>query len=130
MRAADSVQRPSILLVEDSPDIVRLLQRVLSEHGYAVRVARDGETGLRNAIDRPPDLMILDVGLPGCDGFHVMAELRRRSVMVPVLMLTARGRVRDRISGLEAGADDYLAKPFDQNELVARVRALLRRATL
>jgi len=130
MRSADSVPRPSILVVEDSPDIVRLLQRVLSEHGYAVRVARDGETGLRTAVELPPDLMILDVGLPGCDGFHVIAELRRRSMAIPVLMLTARGRVRDRVSGLEAGADDYLAKPFDQHELVARVRALMRRATL
>src|SRR5438128_1970460 len=115
---------PSILIVEDNPSLVSLLERVLSEHGYEVQCARDGEMGLAIALEREPDLLILDVGLPRLDGVAVMRELRRRGVRVPTLMLTARGAVSERVTGLEAGADDYLTKPFDADELVARVRAL------
>ena len=127
---AASSENATILVVEDSADLVSLLVRVLGEHGYVVRAARDGESGLRSALERPPDLLILDVGLPGRNGFQVLEELRRRGLAVPVLMLTARTDVSDRVTGLEAGADDYLAKPFDSDELVARVRALLRRSSV
>lgn len=119
----------TILIVEDSPDLVALLQRVLGEHGYRVRAARDGESGLSSALENEPDLVILDVGLPHRNGFEVVQELRRKGVHAPTLMLTARGEISDRITGLDAGADDYLTKPFDTDELVARVRALLRRAS-
>jgi len=120
----------TILVVEDSPDLVALLQRVLSANGYAVRSARDGESGLMSAIEDEPDLLILDVGLPRRNGFEVVRELRRKSIDAPTLMLTARSDVADRIAGLESGADDYLVKPFDSDELVARVRALLRRSAV
>lgn len=119
-----------ILIVEDSPDIVALLERVLREQGYDTMTAADGESALARAAMQCPDLVVLDVGLPGRNGFEVAAELRRRGIAAPVLMLTARSAVSDRIAGLDAGADDYLAKPFDPDELVARVRALLRRAAL
>ena len=119
-----------ILVVEDNPELVALQERVLGEHGYQVHTAVDGETGLARAMSDPPDLVMLDVGLPGRDGFEVTQELRRRGYTAPVLMLTARGSVTDRVSGLDAGADDYIAKPFDPDELLARVRALLRRAAL
>jgi DNA-binding response OmpR family regulator len=118
----------SILVVEDSPDLVVLLQRVLVEQGYEVRSAQDGDAGLASALENEPDLLILDVGLPRKNGFEVVQELRRKGINAPTLMLTARGEVSDRITGLEAGADDYLVKPFDPEELVARVRALLRRS--
>src|SRR6185312_7355981 len=118
----------SILVVEDSPELVALLDRLLREHGYEVRTAADGDAGLATALYDAPDLVILDVGLPGRDGFEVMRELRRHGFSAPALMLTARGEVADRITGLESGADDYLVKPFDTDELVARVRALFRRS--
>ena len=118
----------TILVVEDSPELVALLRRVLREQGFKVRSARDGESGLTSALDNQPDLLILDVGLPRRDGFEVIQELRRKGMSAPTLMLTARAHVSDRVTGLEAGADDYLIKPFDADELVARVRALLRRS--
>ena len=120
----------TILIVEDSPHLVALLQRVLAEQGYAVRSARDGDAGLADALLNEPDLLILDVGLPRKNGFEVVQELRRKGINAPTLMLTARGTVSDRITGLDAGADDYLVKPFDPEELVARVRALLRRSAV
>jgi DNA-binding response OmpR family regulator len=119
----------TILVVEDSPQLVAFLQRMLSEEGYGVREARDGETGLSSALENEPDLVILDVGLPRRNGFEVVRELRRKGIHAPTLMLTARADLADRIHGLESGADDYLTKPFEAAELVARVRALLRRAT-
>jgi DNA-binding response OmpR family regulator len=120
----------TILVVEDSPELVSLLQHVLGDHGYAVRSARDGNAGLASALGDEPDLIILDVGLPERNGFEVIQELRRSGVNAPALMLTARAEVADRITGLESGADDYLVKPFDPDELVARVRALLRRSAV
>ena len=119
----------TVLVVEDSADLVALLTRVLGEQGFTVTSARDGNSGLAIATAQRPDLIILDVGLPFKNGFAVIAELRRRGVESSTLMLTGRTQVADRVTGLEAGADDYLVKPFDSDELVARVRALLRRAT-
>src|SRR5918911_2576547 len=120
----------TILLVEDNADVLAALERMLAAHGYAVRSARDGEEGLAMALDLQPDLVVLDIGLPKRSGLQVAAELRQRAVRTPVLMLTARGSISDRVSGLDAGADDYLPKPFDFDELLARLRALLRRAPL
>lgn len=119
----------TILVVEDSIDLVALLQRVLAEHGYRVRSARDGDSGLALALEETPDLLIVDVGLPRRDGFAMVRELRSRGLTSPMLMLTARGGTADKITGLDSGADDYLVKPFDPDELAARVRALLRRAS-
>jgi DNA-binding response OmpR family regulator len=124
------VEASKILIIEDSAEVVSLLERVLGEQGYDVTAAMDGESGLARALEQQPDLVILDLGLPGRDGLQVAIELRRGGLTAPLLMLTARGAVADRISGLEAGADDYLGKPFDAEELLARVRALLRRAAL
>jgi DNA-binding response OmpR family regulator len=118
----------TILLVEDNPELTLLLQRMLAEQGFEVRSARDGETGLASALENEPDLLILDVGLPRRNGFDVIQELRRKGVSAPTLMLTGRTEIVDRVMGLNAGADDYLVKPFDPDELVARVRALLRRS--
>jgi DNA-binding response OmpR family regulator len=118
----------TILVVEDHSELLALLQRVLGEQGYAVRVSRDGDSGLASALDDEPDLLILDVGLPRRDGFEVAQELRRKGVVAPILMLTGRSEVADRVTGLDSGADDYLVKPFDPDELVARIRALLRRS--
>lgn len=118
----------TILIVEDHTELVALLSRVLVEHGYDVRSARDGESGLASVLESEPDLVILDVGLPRRNGFEVVQELRRKGISAPTIMLTARAEISDRITGLEAGADDYLTKPFNTDELVARIRALLRRS--
>ena len=120
----------TLLVVEDDDDVLSVLRKVLLAEGYVVHTAQDGESGLASALDLEPDLMIIDVGLPRRDGVNVTRELRNRGFHKPVLMLTARTSVSDKVSGLDAGADDYLPKPFDLTELVARVKALLRRATL
>jgi DNA-binding response OmpR family regulator len=116
-----------ILIVEDELPMRTALTDVLAAEGYRVMGAADGELGLRRALQEKPDLILLDIMMPRMDGFAVCAELRRRSNPVPILMLTAKGMVEDRIHGLDAGADDYLVKPFSTEELLARVRALLRR---
>ncbi len=116
-----------ILLVEDEPSAAQMLAKGLREEAYAVDVAGEGERALELAFVNDYDLVILDVMLPRKGGFEVCRELRARGAAVPVLMLTARDAVEDRVAGLDAGADDYLPKPFDFEELLARVRALLRR---
>jgi two-component system response regulator MprA len=128
---SQSTDKPAqILVVEDSREVLAVLERILSANGYTVRTARDGDAGLAMALDMNPDLVILDIGLPTVSGLQVAVELRNRSFRSPVLMLTARDTVSDKVTGLDAGADDYLAKPFDYDELLARVKALLRRASL
>jgi DNA-binding response OmpR family regulator len=116
-----------ILIVEDELPMRRALEDVLQGEGYRVLAAVDGKQGLARAIAEKPDLVLLDIMMPRLDGFAVCAELRRLSNPVPILMLTAKGMVEDRVAGLDAGADDYLVKPFSTEELLARVRALLRR---
>jgi len=116
-----------ILIVEDEPKLARLLARGLDEEGHAVDVAATGEDALWMAGAAPYDAIVLDVMLPGLDGFGVCRALRERKVWTPVLMLTARDAVEDRIQGLDSGADDYLLKPFAFTELLARLRALVRR---
>ena len=116
-----------ILLVEDDPGIARLISRTLEQAGYDVDVAYDGSAGLATAHELSYGLLILDVMLPGIDGWRICEELRERGNRVPILMATARDMVDDRVRGLELGADDYISKPFQIEELVARVRALLRR---
>jgi len=116
-----------VLIVEDEEKVASFLQRGLEAEGYAVVVARDGETALQRAIEDEYDAMILDVMLPKRDGFSVLRELRQRGAQVPVLLLTARSAVADKVAALDTGADDYLTKPFDFAELLARLRALLRR---
>jgi len=116
-----------ILLVEDEPSAARMLGKGLREQSYAVDIAADGEAALDQLNLYDYDLMILDVMLPHKDGLQVCREMRGLGLSIPVLMLTARDAVDDRIAGLDAGADDYLIKPFDFGELLARVRALLRR---
>ncbi len=116
-----------ILIIEDEAPMRTALADLLASEGYRALTAVDGEDGLRRAIEEQPDLILLDIMLPKLDGFRLCAELRRLANAVPVLMLTAKGQVEDRVNGLDAGADDYLVKPFSTDELLARVRALLRR---
>jgi DNA-binding response OmpR family regulator len=120
----------TILLVEDRREVLDVLQRTLSDNGYQVLTATDGDEGLQVALDRRPDLVVLDIGLPKRSGLQVARELRARAFTAPVLMLTARDTVSDKVIGFDAGADDYLAKPFDYDELLARIKALLRRAPI
>jgi two-component system OmpR family response regulator len=117
-----------LLLVEDDATLARALSRGLRHEGYAVDVATDGDAALLQAAVWDYDGILLDIMLPGTDGLGVCRTLRERECWAPVLMLTARAQVEDRICGLDVGADDYLAKPFDFGELLARLRALLRRA--
>lgn len=116
-----------ILIVEDELPMRTVLSDCLKAEGYRVLTASDGSDGLRRALEEKPDLILLDIMMPGMDGFAVCAELRRLDNRFPILILTAKGMVHDRVLGLDAGADDYLVKPFSTDELLARVRALLRR---
>jgi DNA-binding response OmpR family regulator len=119
----------SILVVEDNPDLAFGLRNNLEIEGYTVDVAADGVTGLELALRNQPDLVVLDLMLPGLDGYRVLQALRQNGSHVPVLLLTARGDEADKVRGLKLGADDYVTKPFGLLELLARVEALLRRAT-
>ncbi len=119
-----------LLLVEDEPGLVMTLTDRLSCEGYAVQHSTDGESGLERAASESFDLVLLDVMLPRLNGFDVLRDLRRRGVETPVIMLTARGQVVDKVVGLKLGADDYVTKPFDMSELLARIEAKLRRAPI
>jgi DNA-binding response OmpR family regulator len=118
---------PRILVVEDWPEVLDVIQRVLESNGYRVETAVDGEDRLNKALELEPSLVVLDVRLPRLDGLRVTQQLRRRAFRAPVLMVSALDSASNRVVGLDAGADDYVAKPFDCLELLARVRALLRR---
>jgi DNA-binding response OmpR family regulator len=124
---ADYERTPRVLVVEDDDAIAQVLQRSLRMEGYEVRIAGDGVDALDEAHAFLPDLVILDLGLPRLDGVDVAKTLRRTGDDVPILVLTARDGVEARVEGLDAGADDYLVKPFERQELLARLRALLRR---
>src|SRR3954447_26050451 len=116
-----------LLLVDDDPLIRRMLLRTLAAEGYSVEAAVDGGAALAAVERNLPDAIVLDVTMPGLDGLAVTRRLRAKGLRVPILLLTARDAVHERVAGLDAGADDYLVKPFDTDELAARVRALLRR---
>jgi heavy metal response regulator len=116
-----------ILVVEDEKKVAGFVRQGLEEEGYAVDIAPDGQDGLEKALDRVHDLIILDLCLPKMDGLQVLRELRNRKIGTPVLLLTVRAAIEDKVIGLDSGADDYLTKPFAFQELVARVRALFRR---
>ena len=116
-----------ILIIEDELPMRTALQDALSAEKYRVLTASDGQSGLERALAEKPDLVLLDIMMPRLDGYAVCAELRRLELPMPILMLTAKGQVEDRVIGLDSGADDYLVKPFSTEELLARVRALLRR---
>lgn len=119
---------PSVLVVDDDPNVVEVLSRYLEREGYRVASTGDGKLALEMALDVLPDLVVLDLMLPGMDGLEVCRRLRQVAP-IPVIMLTARGDESDRLVGLELGADDYVSKPFSPREVVARVKAVLRRAT-
>ncbi|MDN7125894.1 response regulator transcription factor [Pseudidiomarina sp. 1APR75-33.1] len=116
-----------LLLVDDDAELSSMLEQILTKEGFQLTLAADGETGLERALSGSYDLILLDVMLPGIDGFQLLQRLRQQARNTPVLMLTARGDDDDRVAGLELGADDYLPKPFYPRELVARIKALLRR---
>ncbi|MDF8263577.1 response regulator transcription factor [Luteipulveratus flavus] len=121
----DSARR--VLLVEDDSDLAGMLARLLSDEGYDVEHARDGQRGLHVALTQQFDVMVIDRGLPAIEGLDLLTRLRTKGIRTPTLILSARGSTADRIDGLDAGAEDYLAKPFDVGELLARLRALQRR---
>lgn len=116
-----------VIVVDDEPQIRRALGMALSGHGYEVEVAEDGESALTLLASRPPDVMVLDLVMPGMDGFEVLRQTRTWS-QLPIIVLSARGQERDKVAALDLGADDYLTKPFGMAELLARLRAALRRA--
>ncbi|MDP8266812.1 MAG: response regulator transcription factor [Candidatus Aceula meridiana] len=116
-----------VLLIEDEKKVASFIRRGLKEKGFAVDVVHDGEKGLFSAEINPYDLIILDIMLPGKDGIFICRQLRKKNIVTPILMLTARDDVEDKVSGLDSGADDYLTKPFEFAEFLARVRALTRR---
>ena len=118
---------PRILIVDDEPEMLRGLEDNLRFEGYQTLTAPDGTKGLAVALSEAPDLILLDVMMPGMSGWDLCRELRQRGLDTPVIMLTARGAEGDRVQGLELGADDYITKPFSVRELMARIRAVLRR---
>lgn len=118
-----------LLVIEDEKKIADLINKGLSEQGYSVDTLHDGTEGLERASTQPYDAIVLDIMLPGRDGLSVLRALRERNIATPVMVLTARGAVNERVEGLNAGADDYMAKPFSMDELIARLRALMRRVT-
>ena len=120
-------EAPRVLLVEDDRSLAGMLEEILISAGYVVELARDGQAGLHLGLSRTFDVIVLDRGLPAIEGLDLLGRLRGRGVLTPVLVLSALGLTRDRVDGLDAGAEDYLAKPFDVDELLARLRALLRR---
>lgn len=117
----------TVLIVEDEQKLVDILKRALKSQYYTVDTAMDGQEGLNKALKNNYELIILDLMLPKKDGLEICRELRSRHIHTPIIMLTARGTVEDKVHGLDVGADDYLLKPFEMNELFARIRALLRR---
>ena len=121
--------RQRVFLGEDEPALARVLSDMLAGNGYDVESCADGQEALNSANDRSYDLIVLDVMLPSLDGFEVAARLRRSGTDTPILMLTARDELSDKVMGLKSGADDYLTKPFEAEELLARIEALLRRAS-
>ncbi len=128
LQRLDKIAAMRLLLIEDDAKLSRLLVRGLREEGFAVDATGDGDDGAWRAVENEYDAVILDVNLPGMDGFQVLDKMRAKGRRTPVLMLTARGALQDRLRGLNGGADDYLKKPFDFEELLARIHALLRRA--
>jgi len=125
--STEAASSPRLLVVEDEPKVARALREGLQAEGYTVTLAATGEEGYFLATSEPFDLLVLDRMLPGRDGLDILGTLRRKGLLTPVLMLTARDTVNDRVAGLDAGADDYLVKPFAFPELLARIRALVRR---
>jgi two-component system, OmpR family, alkaline phosphatase synthesis response regulator PhoP len=125
--ASTSTARRRVLLIEDEPGLVLTVADRLQSEGYEVGLATDGPTGLDRAARAAWDVILLDVMLPGASGFDICRDLRQRGVQTPIIMLTARGQVSDRVTGLQLGADDYLTKPFDLLELIARIEVQLRR---
>jgi len=125
----NDAQVRALLLVEDDRRLSEMLTELLGEEGYEVTVAADGHTALHMGLTRDFDILVVDRMLPAIEGVDLVGRLRSRGIITPVLLLTARGTVDDRIEGLDAGADDYLTKPFEVTELLARLRALLRRHT-
>jgi two-component system response regulator MprA len=117
----------AVLLVDDDAPILRMLERTLAAEGYAVSAVADGGSALAHVERSMPDVIVLDVAMPGLDGLAVTRRLRAKGLVVPILLLTARDALNERVAGLDAGADDYLVKPFEVEELTARLRALLRR---
>jgi DNA-binding response OmpR family regulator len=120
--------KKTILVIEDDPGISMAVRDELQFEGFRVEVAHDGKTGLESILQSPPHLVLLDIMLPGHNGFQICQEIRTRGISTPIIVLTARGQEADRVRGLELGADDYITKPFSLAELVARVRAVLRRS--
>jgi two-component system response regulator QseB len=120
-------QAPRLLLVEDDRQLSELLTELFTDAGYTVDAALDGQSGLHRALTRPYEAMVVDRGLPAIEGAELLSRLRARGVLTPALLLTARGTLDDIVEGLDAGAEDYVVKPFEISELLARLRALLRR---
>jgi two-component system response regulator QseB len=127
MNAVNPSEGPQVLLVEDDPELVAMLASLLAEEGYRVDTATDGQRALHLGLTRRYDVLVLDRGLPALDGLDVLGRLRRSGMTTPALVLSALGSPADRVAGLDAGAEDYLGKPFDIDELLARLRALRRR---